>query len=355
MTMRHRFISWLATAATVFCLLGSSVSVSAQTVRPPLTNDDVIQMVKASLSEDLILAQLRASRTAFDLSVAEVIRLSTAGVSDTLIAAMRKPATAAEPIRATPSAAPAPKAPASPVMASAQTTAPNKGFVDLNFVGVQSSQGEQLVTFNTVLFREPLAAAALYPALPRVKGIDVGGGFRWPFGRQPIFGLGVHFDFVDYTMLAGLGVTIPHPLQFGRTATATSISSLMNRKDRNIDIMAMAFVPTSAAWSVRVFGGPTHFRVEEERVRIINYNQVFSVFGANVVTITTAPLATAEGSRWGFNAGVDVGYFFSRYVGIGGMLRASKGTVTLTDPLTNDAVERKAGHLAYGAGLRFRF
>ena len=89
----------VATIVTV-CVFASSVSVSAQSVaRLPLTNDDVIQMVKANLSENLILSQIRDGRTTFDLSTAEVIRLSTAGVSDVLIAAMRVPSvlTAAPP------------------------------------------------------------------------------------------------------------------------------------------------------------------------------------------------------------------------------------------------------------------
>ena len=89
----------VATIVTV-CVFASSVSVSAQSVaRLPLTNDDVIQMVKANLSENLILSQIHDGRTTFDLSTAEVIRLSTAGVSDVLIAAMRAPSviTAAPP------------------------------------------------------------------------------------------------------------------------------------------------------------------------------------------------------------------------------------------------------------------
>ena len=89
-------------AATIVavCILASSVSVGAQTqTRPPLTNDDVIQMVKANLSESLILSQIGDSQTSFDLSTPELIRLSTSGVSDVLIAAMRKPSVPAATTR----------------------------------------------------------------------------------------------------------------------------------------------------------------------------------------------------------------------------------------------------------------
>jgi hypothetical protein len=78
--------------------VSASREVSAQNAAPPaLTNDDVIQMVKANLSQSLILNQIRSSRTDFDLSSDEVIRLSTGGVSDTIIAEMGQCPRCAEP------------------------------------------------------------------------------------------------------------------------------------------------------------------------------------------------------------------------------------------------------------------
>ena len=75
----------------------SLISVSAPSAeRPPLTNDDIIQMVQGNLSESLILSQITNSQTSFDLSTPELIRLSTLGVSDTIIEAMRAPTAAAD-------------------------------------------------------------------------------------------------------------------------------------------------------------------------------------------------------------------------------------------------------------------
>ena len=87
----------LVVALLTFSLLAPIVSVSAQNAeRPPLTNDDVIQMVTGNLSESLILSQIADSQTSFDLSTPELIRLSTSGVSDTIIEAMRAPRAAAD-------------------------------------------------------------------------------------------------------------------------------------------------------------------------------------------------------------------------------------------------------------------
>lgn len=60
-----------------------------------LTNDDIIQMVKGGLSANLITSQIRSATTRFDLSTAELIRLSKAGVPENVIAAMRIPGNAA--------------------------------------------------------------------------------------------------------------------------------------------------------------------------------------------------------------------------------------------------------------------
>jgi hypothetical protein len=79
----------LARAALLAPLLAASAF--AQDTQRPLTNDDVVQMVKAKLPESLIQSQLRSSKTSFDLSTAGIIRLNSQGVSEAVIAMMRNP------------------------------------------------------------------------------------------------------------------------------------------------------------------------------------------------------------------------------------------------------------------------
>jgi serine/threonine protein kinase len=57
----------------------------------PLTNDMVLEMVQAKVPVPLILTHIRASKPGFDLSTAEVIRLTKAGVPETVIEAMHDP------------------------------------------------------------------------------------------------------------------------------------------------------------------------------------------------------------------------------------------------------------------------
>jgi serine/threonine protein kinase len=103
-----------------------------------MTNDHVIQMVEGKVSPTQIISQIRASKTTqFVMTPAEVIRLSKAGVPDSVIDAMRNPKRASNtpapsaPVVAGTPATPAPKStqpeppPQQPVAAApAQPAAP---------------------------------------------------------------------------------------------------------------------------------------------------------------------------------------------------------------------------------------
>jgi hypothetical protein len=59
----------------------------------PLTNQDVIGLVRSNMSESTILTVIRNARPGFNTSASELIRLRQAGVSDTIISAMVESAT----------------------------------------------------------------------------------------------------------------------------------------------------------------------------------------------------------------------------------------------------------------------
>ena len=56
-----------------------------------LTNESVIEMVKAKLPERFIVSQLRTAKTHFELTTPELIRLGQSGVSESVVAVMRDP------------------------------------------------------------------------------------------------------------------------------------------------------------------------------------------------------------------------------------------------------------------------
>jgi hypothetical protein len=54
----------------------------------PLTNDDVVKMVKAQLAEDLVINKIKTSEVDFDLETNSLVALKKAGVPDKVMAAM---------------------------------------------------------------------------------------------------------------------------------------------------------------------------------------------------------------------------------------------------------------------------
>jgi serine/threonine-protein kinase len=92
-----------------------------------LTNDAVLEMVRARVPAKLIEEQIRSSATRFDLSTSEIIRLTQANVPADVIETMRDPkrtAAAAPPAGAQKTvAAPAAAAPASPTRVAATPVA----------------------------------------------------------------------------------------------------------------------------------------------------------------------------------------------------------------------------------------
>jgi hypothetical protein len=74
--------------ATVFATILLAVAALTAQQKNPLTNADVIKMVKAGMAENMIAAAIAASDTQFDLSSTGLQTLSQAGVSSKVIRAM---------------------------------------------------------------------------------------------------------------------------------------------------------------------------------------------------------------------------------------------------------------------------
>ena len=81
---------------------------------PAMTNRDVIRLLQAKISEDIIITKIKQSKTSFDTSVDGLVSLRTAGATDRLITFMMDP-TVAAPAAAAPNVAAAPAAVADPL------------------------------------------------------------------------------------------------------------------------------------------------------------------------------------------------------------------------------------------------
>jgi hypothetical protein len=81
--MKQRFIfSSLLALALCFALYSNA---QAQEI---MTNDEVISLTKAGLSQAIIIGKIRTAKSNFDMSTDSLIKLKQAGVSDDIVAAM---------------------------------------------------------------------------------------------------------------------------------------------------------------------------------------------------------------------------------------------------------------------------
>ena len=164
----------------VFALLAGSASF-AQEPPKPMTNDDVVAMVKAGLPDDTIINALHAQETNFDGSAMALVSLKEQGVSPKVMDAML----AASSKRRDPAAAPAAARPAgagqystSPEtggLPAPSTGAPGRGSGILGKLGqiqsqvsdtVQQTKGTVQQTKGTVQSKQGTLTTT--PALPAV-------------------------------------------------------------------------------------------------------------------------------------------------------------------------------------------
>jgi hypothetical protein len=92
--LRNALLLWAAGGETFRAFVDGDYSVPAPPAEPPvprediLTNEDVMKLLSAGIGEELVIAKIHASRTAFRVGADDLIHLKTAGVSDCILLAM---------------------------------------------------------------------------------------------------------------------------------------------------------------------------------------------------------------------------------------------------------------------------
>jgi hypothetical protein len=194
--------------------------------------------------------------------------------------------------------------------------------------------------------------------LPRSAAIDVGAGYM----LSAKVGIGVSVGATVHEHSAEMAIRVPHPFfpnTFAHDLGETDLT--MQRIERTVNLQAM-FVPLKAGrFRLRVYGGPTWFRISQDAVSEIFYNHFYFVrLPTNGVEITNYDLRRVSGTGWGFHGGADASVFFGRVFGVGGFARYGHGTVDIENTLaaTLGQPERtpvRAGGMEVGAGIRLKF
>ena len=79
------------TPLAIILLLGSiGIPACRAQDKPPLTNNDIIEMSKAGLGDGIIMTAIETNKTQFDTNIQALIKLKNSGVSDGVLSAMQK-------------------------------------------------------------------------------------------------------------------------------------------------------------------------------------------------------------------------------------------------------------------------
>lgn len=185
---------------------------------------------------------------------------------------------------------------------------------------------------------------------------DVDGGVRFgSFGA----GLGVSRYSDNETVLSH--ISVPSRLFFANAASASATSQNPLTHEETALHLEGRYIANLPRMSLAVFAGPSYVRTTQEIVTDNTYQEVDSLTGLHTVQITNYSFRSAELHAWGYNVGVDAAYYFSTFLGVGGLVRFSQATVQLPNDLQTTADGRtvtqdlKVGGLNVGAGVRVRF
>ena len=156
---------------------------------------------------------------------------------------------------------------------------------------------------------------------------------------------------------SGKGITsrvsarIPHPIHYDRLRDVSGSGEGLAKTEIGLHLQAMWITSIRERLLVTVFAGPTAFAVERDIIIGVEAQETYPYDSAEFKEVSSQRVSD---SAVGFNVGLDLGFYFSQHVGVGGLLRFSRGTVHLDVP-EGEALSVETGGVQSTAGLRIRF
>lgn len=180
-------------------------------------------------------------------------------------------------------------------------------------------------------------------------------------GKRPVYdvtaggrikgnlGMGFGVSYVKADDDASISAAIPSPFYFNRPRRLDAPTTL-ERTDLMLHLDAMWLLPLSDSVQMTVFGGPTWFQVKQQTITSLVIDDVFPFETVGLIGVERERQTL---STWGFNGGFDVSFFFSKNVGVQGLVRYTRGTATVS--VTGVDSDITVGGVHAGAGLRIRY
>ena len=188
-------------------------------------------------------------------------------------------------------------------------------------------------------------------------GLDIGGGVI----LGPGLVLGVAVSNYSDKEPGSFTLTLEHP-QFHPTLTATTLTVPLDHVEKAVHLEFGYAVPAIGKLNLMAFGGPSRFSVRQPLITDAYVDEVFNLGTRTWSAVTRdAVTETQKASEWGYHVGADLSYNLTNTIGVGTLIRYSRATVTLEDPLqalvqdSHVSQDLKVGGLQMSGGIRLRF
>ena len=162
------------------------------------------------------------------------------------------------------------------------------------------------------------------------------------------FGVGAGVSLLSRSNTVDFTARLPHPFHFDRFRQLEGMQHGANREEVAIHVSPRWTIPVNEVVEIALFGGPTFFRISQELVTGVDFTQKYP---HDTATLRRASVQEYDGSAVGFNVGADVAVYFSRWIGVGGVIRFSRAESNPGERPTTIT----AGGLHAAGGLRLRF
>ena len=243
---------------------------------------------------------------------------------------------------AQPGAMPAPRAGTAKPAAPSGGGWKDRGYVFVN--GAYQAGGSSFSeTFTFDKYLEQASIETDYPA-KNAPGFDAAGAYR----AWKSLAVGVAVSYIPTSTTGSVSGTIPHPFHYD-TPRPVSGTAAIDRSETAVHVLAAWVVPVGRKIQLTLSGGPSIFMVSQSLVDSAPYDEAYPYDEA---TLRDPVVTDVSKTAVGFNAGLDVGYYFTPTVGVGGGVRFARATVDL--PIHGSSVSTDAGGVQALVGLRFR-
>jgi hypothetical protein len=176
---------------------------------------------------------------------------------------------------------------------------------------------------------------------------------------------GAALSYFEHTGSGTVTARVPHPLQFNQARTTTGdIAGTTRREIGQHFMFGWNFSTTPAPVRGRpapyrgldftLFAGPSIFLTDQLFVTSLMLSLDEEVFPFTELAFPAPQSESLQANVFGYNAGVDMTWRFSRHFGAGLLLRYSHG-VKAFEPTGAQAVDVTVGGLHAGGGLRVLF